>query len=112
MASASSFKRLSVTQQERVTVYIEGEAVEVNATDSAASAVLSADLGYSRTTVISTEKRAPYCMMGVCFECLMTIDGIANTQGCMTSVKEGMTIERQHEARAMHSSTNRAAEAK
>lgn len=112
MANASSFKRLSVTQQKHVTVYIEGNAVDVNATDSAASAVLSAGLGYSRTTAVSSDKRAPYCMMGVCFECLMTIDGVANTQGCMTPVKEGMRVERQQEARAIQTCTSRASEGK
>ena len=39
---------------------------------------LLAGLGYTRTSPITDEKRAPYCMMGVCFECLMVIDGMAH----------------------------------
>ena len=42
---------------------------------------------------MSGEKRAPYCLMGTCFECLMEIDGIANRQACMTIVAEGMTSD-------------------
>jgi predicted molibdopterin-dependent oxidoreductase YjgC len=38
-------------------------------------------------------------MMGVCYDCLVTIDGQANQQGCMTAVREGMKIERQLGAR-------------
>ncbi|MGH7246959.1 MAG: 2Fe-2S iron-sulfur cluster-binding protein, partial [Pseudomonadota bacterium] len=30
---------------------------------------------------------------GVCFDCLVVIDGIANRQACMTQVREGMRIE-------------------
>jgi predicted molibdopterin-dependent oxidoreductase YjgC len=35
-------------------------------------------------------------MMGVCFECLMEIDGVANRQACLVPVTEGMQIRRQH----------------
>jgi NADH dehydrogenase/NADH:ubiquinone oxidoreductase subunit G len=31
--------------------------------------------------------------MGVCFDCLVTIDGVENVRACMTPVKEGMVIE-------------------
>ena len=33
--------------------------------------------------------------MGVCFECLMVIDGVASRQACMVPVRPGMRIERQ-----------------
>jgi predicted molibdopterin-dependent oxidoreductase YjgC len=33
--------------------------------------------------------------MGVCFECLVEIDGVPNQQGCLAQVREGMRIERQ-----------------
>ncbi len=34
-------------------------------------------------------------MMGVCFECLVEIDGVPNRQGCLRNVTEGMRIRRQ-----------------
>jgi predicted molibdopterin-dependent oxidoreductase YjgC len=34
-------------------------------------------------------------MMGVCFDCLMEIDGVANQQACLVTVAEGMRINRQ-----------------
>ena len=33
--------------------------------------------------------------MGVCFDCLVVVDGVPNTRACMTSVAEGMAIRRQ-----------------
>lgn len=42
--------------------------------------------------------RAPLCMMGVCFECLVTVDGQSNQQGCLMPVRAGMQIVRQRGA--------------
>jgi hypothetical protein len=33
--------------------------------------------------------------MGVCFDCLVVVDGIPGTRACMTWVREGMTVSRQ-----------------
>ncbi len=33
--------------------------------------------------------------MGVCFDCLVEIDGVANCQACMTEVRDGMRVKRQ-----------------
>jgi len=49
----------------------------------------------TRTTAVSEAPRAPYCMMGVCFECLMEIDGAPNQQACLVPVAENMRINRQ-----------------
>jgi predicted molibdopterin-dependent oxidoreductase YjgC len=52
-----------------------------------------------RATPVSGSPRAPYCMMGVCFDCLMEIDGVPNRQACLVPVAEGMRIRRQQGAR-------------
>jgi predicted molibdopterin-dependent oxidoreductase YjgC len=49
---------------------------------------------YGRSAV-SGQPRAPLCMMGVCFECLVEIDGQKNQQACLVRVRSGMTIRRQ-----------------
>ncbi|MEO2044061.1 MAG: (2Fe-2S)-binding protein, partial [Nitrospinaceae bacterium] len=41
------------------------------------------------------EPRAAYCFMGICFECLLEINGQRNQQGCMIPVSDGMQIKRQ-----------------
>lgn len=38
--------------------------------------------------------RAPYCMMGVCFECLVEVDGIPDQQACLILVADGMKVNR------------------
>ncbi len=78
-----------------VTVYVDGQPVSVGTNESAAAAALQAGLVHTRTSPITGEKRAPYCMMGVCFECLMVIDGMPSRQACIVRVTPGMRIERQ-----------------
>jgi len=48
-----------------------------------------------RRSPVSGKPRLPYCQMGVCFECLAIVDGIASTQGCLVPVRQGMRIEGQ-----------------
>ena len=86
---------------EAITVYVDGQPIEVSTNESATSAALRAGAGYTRTSPVTGEKRAPYCMMGVCFECLMVIDGVASRQACMVTVRPGMRIERQLGAREL-----------
>jgi hypothetical protein len=84
-----------------VPVEVEGQIVHVPEGASAAAAVLIAGLGSIRDTAISGGARAPYCMMGVCFDCLAEIDGEPNRQSCMVTVTPGMRIRRQRGARSV-----------
>ena len=97
------FKTVIESRAEWVSVVINGIEARVPASFSAAAAVLAAQPGATRTTPISGTPRAPYCMMGVCFECLMEIDGVPNQQGCLVPVAQGMKINRQDGARRVQS---------
>ena len=101
MLNDSAFKRLPSITAETVNFRVEGQLVTARAGESVAAAVLAAGLGPTRTTPVSNSPRAPYCMMGVCFECLMVIDGQPNSQSCMIPVVEGMEVGFQHGARAV-----------
>ncbi len=89
------FKRLDNTTHNRVSVSINGQPVQVPEGETVAAAVLVHGLSSSRSTPVSGAPRAPFCLMGVCFECLMVIDGKANQRACMEPVREGMRIEYQ-----------------
>jgi|SRR5215469_13944570 hypothetical protein len=95
------FRRLPDGGPPSVTVTVEGRPVAVPAGASAAAAVLLAGLPAIRDTGISGAPRAPYCLMGICFDCLAEIDGIPNRQSCMITVAPGMTIRRQHGKRGV-----------
>jgi len=69
--------------------------------DSVAAALLAAGASRLRESPVDASPRAPYCMMGVCFECLVEIDGKQNQQSCLTRARPGMVVKRQHGARAL-----------
>ena len=90
------FRRLPEAEASMVVVTIDGRSARVRAGDTVAAALLSAGVLASRAADVSGAPRAPYCMMGVCFECLVAIDGVGNRQGCLVPVAAGMRIETQH----------------
>jgi predicted molibdopterin-dependent oxidoreductase YjgC len=77
----------------------EGRRVLAGPGVSVAAALLAAGVTTFRDTPASGSPRGPYCMMGVCFDCLVEIDGAGNRQACMTPARDGMVIRRQHGAR-------------
>lgn len=78
-----------------LTIHFEDQPLTVRAHLNVAAALLETGIGQFRETPVSASPRAPFCMMGVCFDCLLVIDGVANQQACMTKVRDGMKIERQ-----------------
>jgi D-hydroxyproline dehydrogenase subunit gamma len=95
------FRRLPDLKGEIVGFTIDGRAVTARSGDTVAAALLAAGVEVCRTTPVSGAPRGPYCMMGVCFDCLVTIDGIGNRQGCLVLIKDKMRIETQRGARAL-----------
>lgn len=97
------FKRLDEAQRQTqgapVRVTVNGAELQCRQGDSVAAALFAGGVSVCRDTAVNEVPRGPYCMMGVCYDCLVTIDGQANQQGCMTAVREGMKIERQLGAR-------------
>jgi predicted molibdopterin-dependent oxidoreductase YjgC len=87
------FKRADGDARRSVTIHVEGKPVNAREGDSVSAALLASGLDVRRSTAVSGATRLPYCMMGVCFDCLVTIDGVGNRQGCLVPVADGMLIE-------------------
>ncbi len=92
------FRRVEATERE-IRFNYEGRDIAAWPGDSVAAALLAAGETSFRESPISGAPRAPYCMMGVCFECVMEIDGVGNRQACLTPVAPGMRVRRQRGAR-------------
>jgi hypothetical protein len=78
-----------------LTIYIDGVPAAAEPGESVAAVLLRQSESWSRLTPVSRTKRAPYCMMGVRFECLAEVDGIASVQTCLKQVRDGMRVARQ-----------------
>ena len=89
------FKQLLNNNIDNVEVILNGKKVFAPQGTTVAAMALTQGMRATRTTPISNSKRAPFCMMGVCYDCLMIIDGKANQRACATYVKQGMQVETQ-----------------
>lgn len=89
------FRKLHEPADGQVTITIDGLPARAEAGETVAAVLLRQTQIWSRRTPISHSKRAPYCMMGVCFECLAEVDGVGSVQTCLTPVRDGMQVVRQ-----------------
>lgn len=98
MTAASRF--LARPEGPTLRLTLDGAPVTARAGDTVAAAMLA----HSGDAFRRTAKGAPrtaYCMMGVCYDCLVEIDGRANMQACMTVARDGMTVRRQEGLRPL-----------
>jgi len=83
-----------------VTFHFAGRAIACRPGDTVAAALVDAgELGCREAA--DGGQRGLFCGMGVCQECVVTIDGRPWQRACMTPVRDGMAIERQPAAPAL-----------
>ncbi|MCP4356963.1 MAG: (2Fe-2S)-binding protein [Chloroflexi bacterium] len=75
------------------TVFVNGEAVEAYTGETVAAVLLSSRRRVFRKTLKSESPRGFFCGMGICYDCLVTVDGVTNIRSCMRTVSEGCVIE-------------------
>lgn len=74
-------------------IWVNGEEAYVFDGETVAAALLAQGIRQFRRTNKKHASRGVYCGMGVCFECLVRVDGNPNVQACLTPLVEGMRIE-------------------
>jgi hypothetical protein len=89
------FRKLHESESGVLTINIDGVSAAADPDESVAAVLLRQAEPWSRLTPVTQSKRAPYCMMGVCFECLAEVDGVASVQTCLEPVCDGMRVSRQ-----------------
>jgi len=62
---------------------------------SVGAALLAANLRSLRQSRFNKNKRGVFCGIGVCFDCLVVVDGIANQRACIVEAKSGMKVQTQ-----------------
>lgn len=83
------------------TLLFDDQPITAPAGVSIAAALLLSGAGPVRTTPVTSAPRAPYCMMGVCFDCLVEVDGVPNRQSCMVAIRDGMVVKPQRGASSL-----------
>lgn len=76
-----------------VEVFVDGEPVTVPAGITLAAVLTRAGRASWRTTRGEGAARGVFCGMGVCFDCLVTVNGIPEVRACLDQVQAGDRIE-------------------
>ena len=79
--------------EDTIRILVDGEPVRARVGQTVAAALLSAGERVLRRTRASGDARGVYCAMGVCYECVVKVDGVIE-RACMREVRDGMRIER------------------
>jgi aerobic-type carbon monoxide dehydrogenase small subunit (CoxS/CutS family) len=74
-------------------VHVDGEPVQAFAGETVAAVLLALGRRTFRHTDRTGAPRGLFCGMGLCFDCLVTVDGQPNVRACLTPVRAGMAIE-------------------
>lgn len=84
--------RTSAAALESFTIEVDGEALPATSGQTVAAVLISAGrLAWSSST--SGAPRGVFCGMGVCYDCVVTIDGLPDQRACVTPAAPGMHVE-------------------
>ena len=75
-----------------VSFSFEGRQVTANRGDTIAAALLGSGIFEFGRAAVSGTPRAPFCMIGNCYECLVEVHDKGMVQACLTEVAEGMRV--------------------
>jgi predicted molibdopterin-dependent oxidoreductase YjgC len=79
----------------RVTFTFDGKDLNAAYGQTLAAAILNSGARILRETRINDRPRGLFCGIGVCFDCLVVIDGAPNQRSCLVEVAGGMRVETQ-----------------
>jgi predicted molibdopterin-dependent oxidoreductase YjgC len=76
----------------RIKVFVNGQEVVAYQGETVLAALIAVGRRTLRKSLHHSEGRGAFCGMGVCYECLVSINGRSNQRACMTEVENLMEI--------------------
>ncbi len=77
------------------TFSFDGRPIAFRPGQSVGSALTAAGVRSWRTTRVEGRPRGLFCGIGVCFDCLIVVDGSPNERACLLPAAAGMRVESQ-----------------
>ena len=81
-----------IKRGEPVTITVDGEPLQAYAGESIATALLANGRRTLRRTRRGGRPRGLFCAMGVCYDCILTVNGQAGVRACLTLVEPGQQV--------------------
>jgi len=82
----------SIKRKEKVRLHVNGKEMHAYKGETLLAALIAGGYKRLKESPIGKEPRGALCGMGVCFECIVTVNGVPNTRSCMTEVENDMTV--------------------
>ena len=80
-----------------LTLWLDGEPVSGTAGQTIAGVLLGAGRRQWRTTAADGAPRGVFCGIGVCFDCLVEVNGLRDVRACLRRAQDGDVVTRQGE---------------
>ena len=81
----------TVVRGKKIRMIVDGNAVDAYEGETVHAALTAAGIRRIKHSN-SNDARGVFCGMGICYECLVTIDNVPEQRACMTLVKDQMEI--------------------
>ena len=79
-------------------IQLDGVTILVEEGQSIAAALIAAGHRSWRRTRVGDQPRGVFCGIGICFDCLATVNGTPNLRACLTEAQPGDVITTQQGA--------------
>lgn len=78
---------------DRLTLTLDGAPLTAAPGQSVGAALTDAGIRSWRITRLGGRPRGLFCGIGICFDCLLTVDGRPNQRACLLPARDGMVLE-------------------
>lgn len=72
-----------------ITFTLDGTVIHARPGQSIGAALIEAGITAWRTTRRDGKPRGMFCGIGMCFDCLLTVDGVPNQRACLVPARDG-----------------------
>jgi len=80
---------------ELVKITVDGKTIHARKGETIAAALIASGVKVFRYSVKRNEPRSLFCAIGICTDCVMTVNNKSNVRTCVTLVEDGMKVETQ-----------------
>jgi predicted molibdopterin-dependent oxidoreductase YjgC len=85
----------TLVDAEECTILVDSKPILARVGEPVLAALLAHGIFTTRLTEKLREPRGLFCGIGLCEDCLVTVNGVRNVRSCITFVEKGMVIETQ-----------------
>jgi aerobic-type carbon monoxide dehydrogenase small subunit (CoxS/CutS family) len=79
----------------RFPVWVEGREVWARPGQTVAAVLMEAGMRSWRTTRVAGRPRGLFCGIGICFDCLVTLNGRPSVRACLVEIAPGDVVRTQ-----------------